>query len=111
MARLIYTDGVLVEEWRDAPDYAVFDGAGVKLRDYTAEERAAADAAASAFQSDANAETLRQKAAAALDSNATFLANTSPTNAQVSAQVKALTRQVNALIRLQIRSLSDISGT
>ena len=43
---------------------------------------------------------LLAQAKAALDTNATFLALASPTNAQVLAQVKALTRQVNALIQL-----------
>ena len=39
-------------------------------------------------------------AKAALNTNATFLALASPTNAQVLAQVRSLTRQINALIRL-----------
>lgn len=36
----------------------------------------------------------------ALSNNATFLALASPTNAQVLAQTKALTRQMNNVIRL-----------
>lgn len=51
----------------------------------------------------ANETTIRDKATAALTDNKTFLALSSPTNAQVVAQVKALTRQNNALIRLLLQ--------
>lgn len=50
-----------------------------------------------------NEKTLRDSAAQALATNRTFLAITSPTNAQVSAQVKALTRQNNGIIRLLLQ--------
>lgn len=49
-----------------------------------------------------NATTVRDKASTALADNKAFLAVASPTNAQVVAQVKALTRQNNALIRLAL---------
>lgn len=49
---------------------------------------------------DATRKDLLTKAANALTANATFQAIGSPTNAQVLAQVRLLTRQVNALIRL-----------
>lgn len=52
--------------------------------------------------SEANRRTILTQAAAALEANATFLAVASPTNAQNAAQIKALTRQVNKLIRLTI---------
>jgi hypothetical protein len=55
-----------------------------------------------------NEETLRTQARQAMDANRTFLALASPTNAQTLAQVKALTRQVQALIRF---TLDDLSGT
>ena len=48
----------------------------------------------------AAATALLDKANAALAANATFLAIASPTNAQVLAQTRLLTRQVNARIRL-----------
>jgi len=54
----------------------------------------------------AAASTLRAQAVTALTTNATFLALTTPTTAQAVAQVQALTRQTNALIRLVVRALS-----
>lgn len=45
-------------------------------------------------------QTLRTNALAALADNRMFLGLSNPTIAQTSAQVKALTRQTNGLIRL-----------
>lgn len=53
--------------------------------------------------------TLQQRAHNALTNNETFLAITSPTAAQAIAQVQALTRQVNALIRLHLGLLDSIT--
>ena len=74
-----------------------------------------------------NGSTLITKATNALGNNTTFLANTTvsnypgisnPTTAQTTAQVKALstqvlalTRQIDALIKLQINDLSNTNGT
>lgn len=49
--------------------------------------------------------TIRERARLALDVDRSFLALTSPTNAQLAAQVNALTRQNVALIRLVIGAL------
>jgi hypothetical protein len=55
-----------------------------------------------------NLSTIQQQAAAALAANRTYYALAAPTLAQVTAQVKALTRQANGLIRL---ALDDLTGT
>lgn len=52
------------------------------------------------------AATLQAQAVTALTTNTTFLALATPTTAKVAAQVQALTRQTNALIRLVVRALS-----
>jgi hypothetical protein len=49
-----------------------------------------------------NAQTIRQQAEAALAANNTFLGLGTPTNAQNEAQLVAITRQVNKLIRLAV---------
>jgi hypothetical protein len=59
----------------------------------------------------ANDRTLRDKAATGLTTNTTYLALGSPTNAQNLAQIRALTRQMNGVIRLTLGTLDDVSGT
>lgn len=53
----------------------------------------------------ANNSTIRQQANVALADNRTYLAVASPTNVQVAAQVRALTQQMNGVIRLVLGKL------
>lgn len=55
-----------------------------------------------------NGKTIEQQARQALTANRTFLALTTPNNAQAIAQVQALTRQTNGIIRLL---LNELDGT
>jgi hypothetical protein len=58
-----------------------------------------------------NGKTLRDRATTALTGNATYLALASPTTAQNTAQIRALTRQMDALIRLTVGALDTTTGT
>lgn len=87
------------------------NGTVVDSQPFTEEELAMAPAKQAGNQAISNREELLSKAAAALAANSSFLDIASPTNAQAVTQIKALTRQVNALIRLQLNDLNDISGT
>lgn len=49
-----------------------------------------------------NDETIRAQALAALTTNRTYIALASPSTAQNTAQIKALTRQVDGIIRLLV---------
>ena len=60
---------------------------------------------------EANRRTITTKAQTALSANATFLALSSPTAAQIRTQVNRLTREVNALIRLQLGDLDTTQDT
>lgn len=63
------------------------------------------DAAQAAWEANLNPDrkTLRDAAAQAVADNTTFVNIASPTNAQVVAQVKALTRQMNQVIKRLIQ--------
>lgn len=77
-------------------------------RPYTEAENIEADRRAATAVADRNRDTLTDQARAALAGNREFLALASPTNNQTLAQVKALTRQMNAVLRLII---GDLTGT
>lgn len=59
----------------------------------------------------ANSATILQRAQAALDANAAFLALGAPTNAQTLAQVQLLTRECTGLIRIALGLTEDATGT
>ena len=84
---------------------------GVPTRTWTLRDKSAAELAAETQAT--NTGTLEGKARQALGVNNTFLAIAAPTNAQTVAQVKALTRQMTALIRLSLRGdlLDNADGT
>ena len=56
-------------------------------------------------QREANRVTLQDRAENAIQGNKDFLALPSPSNAEVVAQIKELTKQNNALIRLVVQKL------
>lgn len=58
-----------------------------------------------------NAATVRTRAITAITSNRDYLDIPAPSQAQAAAQIKALTRQVTALIRLQLGQLDTDEGT
>lgn len=60
---------------------------------------------------DANERSIRDKAKLALTANGDFLALGSPTNAQILAQIRLLTRECNGVIRLLLAELQDVSDT
>ena len=83
--------------------------AGVPTRVWTARAKTQAEIDGATIAN--NESDLVAKAKSALATNAAFLALSAPTNAQTLAQVKALTREVSALIRLGTRELLSTGGT
>jgi hypothetical protein len=76
---------------------------GKAVQSWTARPKTTAELAADGAAT--NGATIRQQAETALDTNRTYLAITAPTNAQIAAQVKALARQNNGVIRLVLQKL------
>jgi hypothetical protein len=95
-------------EWGDDETRIHHDFFNETVRPYTDEENAAADERAVEATLQANDAALRAQAIAALATNRAFLALSAPTNVQTLAQVRHLTKVVNALGRLQ---LGDLTGT
>ena len=95
-----------LERIGEAVESRLFDGALVLLeqRPATPQETAAFEA----WEHGQNAAELRVQAQKALDKNKTFLALDPPTNAQNGAQIEALTKQMNGLIRQVIGAWDDL---
>lgn len=85
-------------------------GLGLAEPRETVAERAARRIAAQEAAG-ANRRTVEGRARAALAANATYLALGSPTNAQNLAQIRLLTRECSALIRLMLNELDTTDGT
>lgn len=113
-----YDNGRLREQWTNATQpgdptpagYSAWDAQGIvttqrALTTPESSQLAAQDAGAAIA---ANQSTVQQQAQAALVNNRTYLAVGSPNNAQVVAQMRALTQQVQGLIRL---ALQQFDGT
>lgn len=95
--------------WNDATrTYTEYDAAGnvTQTRPYGNVENALADAQAVDDTRAGNLLQIFQQAKAAVASNNTFLGIASPTTAQVVAQVQALTRQSNKLIRVVLADIA-----
>jgi len=73
--------------------------------------RAKTQAELDAVTANTTAATITTQATTAIGVNRTFLALATPTNAQVVAQVRALTRQNNGIIRLLVNRVSLADGT
>jgi hypothetical protein len=96
-------NGVLRERWDDvARLVTLYDAGGAQTsqRAYTAAEIADRAARAAAETARTNRTTIEAQVAAAITANKAYVALASPTNAQTTAQVKALSRQVNGVMRL-----------
>lgn len=110
-----WTDGKLREQWNDLTrTYTSWDADGeiVEVRAYTAAENSAADARAAAANAQAaTAADLTSKMQNALTNNLAYLNLASPSAAQSQAQIKALTRQMNAAIRYITGALDSTDGT
>jgi hypothetical protein len=100
------------EQWDTVTGYTRWSKAGAVLeqRPLSAEEAAHLAAQEQTVTVDANSATLRDRAAQALAANRTYLNAAKPGTAALQAsaaydQSKALTRQMNALIRLTLGQL------
>ena len=110
-----FTDGKLREQWDDTSrTYTAWgvDGEISEARPYTEQENTDADARLADATAKATTQAnLLSKMETALSNNAAFLALASPNQAQAVAQVKALTRQINAAIRYLTNRLDTTDDT
>jgi hypothetical protein len=106
-----YADGALVEREEleriaEVVQYRRFDGELVLVeeRPATAEEVTGHEA----WEKQQNVQELRAQGEKALEKNKAFAALDPPTNAQNAAQIEALTKQMNGLIRQILGHWDDI---
>jgi len=112
--RIEYWPGSATKRFQWGPsDYFVYDVGGVLIstRPLTGDELAWLAYCDQLDVALANRDALTAKAQQALTTNAAFLALASPTNAQTLAQVRVLTRECNAIIRLLLNQLDMTDGT
>lgn len=102
-----WDNGRLIRRRDDtARELTTWDTAGNPTsRVYTAAENIEADARALQQATADNEAAIRDRLAQAIAGNVTYLGLATPTAAQTTTQVKALTRQIDALIRLANRQL------
>lgn len=101
-------EAVELERIDEAVEYRHYEGPVLdEQRPATPEEAAAHEG----WEYTQNIEELRAQGAQALEKNKAFLALDPPTNAQNGAQIEALTKQMNGLIRQLLRSFDDISDS
>jgi hypothetical protein len=101
--KVIDGNGITRQWWDDATrTYHEYDEASVETltRAYATQENADADARTAAATRATNLQKIYAAMTNARANNTTFLGIASPTNAQVVAQVQALTRQNNGLMRV-----------
>lgn len=104
--------GVLIREDDDAARTVTTwdnDGSNMRARPYTADENLRADRDAAGETLTTNENSIRDKLRQALETNNAYLAIATPTAGQTTAQVKALSRMVNGLIRVAYRSFESDS--
>lgn len=101
------------EQWDSTTGYTRWnaDGAQQEQRPLTVDEAARLAAQDAATAADVNQRDMRAKLNTALGVNDAYQALASPTAAQNLAQSRALTRECNALIRMQLALLDTTAGT
>lgn len=106
--RSVYKNGQPYEVWADG-SYTRYadDGSVEETRPLTSDEEAALAAADYQNATSNNDVTIRGRARQAIQNNRTFVGLASPTAAQNAAQIKALTRQMNGLIRLVLQETDE----
>jgi hypothetical protein len=109
MSNETWRNGALISRADDTSrTVTTWDGQGSPTtRAYTAAENTEADTRAVQQAGADNETSIRQKLRLALGTNTDYLAIATPTAAQTTLQVKALSRQANALIRLANQQLDS----